>query len=46
MQWRAKYEEIGYEDRTAVTAEAVAALDEARRMSPGTADALRDPSKC
>ncbi|WP_419165454.1 tyrosine-type recombinase/integrase [Candidatus Palauibacter sp.] len=51
VRWRAKYEKTGYEHRTPVTTEAIAALEEARRMSNGTADAPvlpapRDPSRC
>ena len=51
VRWRAKHEKTGYEHRTPVTDEAVAALEEARRMGAGTGDAPvlpggRDPSKC
>ena len=49
IRWRAKHEKTGYEHITPVTDEAVAALEEARRMSGGTGDAPvlpgRDPSK-
>ena len=51
VRWRAEHEKTGYEHRTPVTAEAVAALEEARRMSTGTGDApvlpaARDASRC
>ena len=51
VRWRAKHEKTGYEHRTPVTAEAIAALKEARRTSNGTADAPvlpapRDASRC
>ena len=51
VRWRAKHEKTGYEHRTPVTAEAIAALEEARRLSTGTADAPvlpapRDASRC
>ena len=51
VRWRAEHEKTGYEHSTPVTAEAVAALEEARRMSTGTGDtpvlpAPTDASKC
>ena len=51
VRWRAEHEKTGYEHSTPVTAEAVAALEEARRMSAGTGDAPvlpapTDASKC
>ncbi len=51
VRWRAEHEKSGYEHRTPVTAEALAALEEARRMSTGTGDtpvlpAPTDASKC
>ena len=51
IRWRAKHEKTGYEHRTPVTAEAIAALEEARRTSNGTIDAPvlptpRDVSRC
>ena len=51
IRWRAEHEKTGYEHRTPMTAEAVAALEEARRMSAETGDtpvlpAPRDASKC
>ena len=49
--WRAEHEKTGYEHRTPMTDEAIAASDEARRYARGAEDALvlpapRDPSKC
>ena len=49
--WRAEHEKTGYEHRTPVTAEALAALEEAQRRYPGTGDdpvlpASMDPSRC
>ena len=49
--WRAEHEKTGYEHRTPVTAEAIAALEEARLHGRGTGDAPvlpapRDPSAC
>ncbi len=49
VRWRARHEKTGYEHTTPLTAEALAALEEARRMSRGTGDAplipaSRDPS--
>ncbi len=51
IRWRAKHEKNGYEHTTPVTAEAIAALEEARRMSSGTGDAPvlpagTDASRC
>ena len=51
VRWRAEHEKTGYEHRTPVTAEAVAALEEARERSSGLAEtpvlpAPRDPSRC
>ena len=49
IRWRAEHEKTGYEHITPVTDEAVAALEEARRMSLGTGDVPvlpgMDPSK-
>ena len=39
IRWRGEHEKTGYEHRTPVTAEALAALDEARRRNPGIGDA-------
>ena len=51
IRWRAEHEKTGYEHRTPVTADAVAALEEAQRMGKGAADAPvlpapRDASRC
>ncbi len=51
VRWRAEHEKTGYEHRTPITAEAVAALEEARRRNPGIGDAPvlpapKDPSAC
>ncbi len=51
IRWRAKHEKTGYEHVTPVTDEAVAALEEARRMGAGTGDAPvlpagTDASRC
>ena len=51
VRWRAKNEKTGYEHTTPVTAEALAALEEARAMSAGTGDdpvlpAPTDASRC
>ena len=51
VRWRAEHEKTGYEHKTPVTVEALAALEEARRMSAGTGDAPvlpapTDASKC
>ena len=50
IRWRAEYEKTGHEHRTPVTAEALDALEEARRQNPGIGDAPLfpapgDPSK-
>ncbi|MYA40658.1 MAG: site-specific integrase [Gemmatimonadetes bacterium] len=44
IRWRAEHEKTGYEHRTPVTAQALAALQEARSMSRGTGDAPVLPS--
>ena len=51
MRWRAEHEKTGYEHCTPVTAEALAALEEARRKHPGNGDApvlpaTTDASRC
>ena len=51
IRWRAEHEKTGYEHCTPVTAEALAALEEAQRENPGNGDtpvlpAPRDASKC
>ena len=51
IRWRAEHEKTGYEHRTPLTAEALAALEEARSKGLGVADAPvlpapRNPSKC
>ncbi len=51
VRWRAKNEKTGYEHTTPVTAEALAALEEARALSAGTGDgpvlpAPTDASRC
>ena len=51
MRWRAEHEKTGYEHTTPVTAEALDALEEARRENPGNGDApllpaSTDASKC
>ena len=51
IRWRAKHEKTGYEHRTPMTTEAIAALEVARRMGKGVGDAPvlptpRDASKC
>ena len=51
VRWRAEHEKSGYEHRTPVTAEALAALGEARKRNPVTGHTLvlpspQDPSKC
>ena len=50
IRWRAEHEKTGHEHRTPVTAEALDALEEARRQNPGIGDAPvfpapGDPSK-
>ena len=49
--WRAAHEKTGYEHRTPVTDEALAALEEAQRRNPETGDtpvlpSTQDPSSC
>ena len=44
VRWRAEHEKTGYEHVTPLTDEAVAALEEARRMRAGTGDAPVHPS--
>ncbi len=51
IRWRAEHEKTGYEHTTPVTAEALAALEEARGMSTGTENApvlpaAGDASRC
>ncbi|MCY4648192.1 MAG: site-specific integrase [Gammaproteobacteria bacterium] len=51
VRWRAEHEKTGYEHRTPITAEAVAALEEARKRNPGIGNtpvlpAPTDPSVC
>ena len=51
IRWRAEHEKTGYEHTTPVTDEALAALEEARRMSDATGDAPvmpagTDPTRC
>ena len=51
IRWRAEHEKTGYEHRTPATADALAALEEARSKGLGGADAPvlpapRNPSKC
>ena len=51
VRWRAEHEKNGYEHRTPITAEAAAALEEARRRNPGIGNAPvlpapQDPSVC
>ena len=51
IRWRGEHEKTGYEHRTPVSAEALGALEEARRENPGIGDAPllpapKDPSKC
>ena len=51
IRWRAEHEKSGYGHLTPATAEAIAALEEARRRYRGIGDALvlphtKDPSKC
>ena len=49
IRWRAEHDKTGYEHRTPVTADTLAALEEARRENPGIGDAPllpapKDPS--
>ena len=44
VRWRAEHDKSGYEHRTPVTAEALAALEEARKRNPGIGDAPVLPS--
>ena len=44
IRWRSEHEKTGYEHTTPVTAEAIAALKEARRRNPATGDAPVLPS--
>ena len=51
IRWRAEHEKTGYEHCTPVTAEALAALEEAQRRNPGAGDtpvlpASTDASRC
>ena len=51
VRWRAKHEKTGYEHTTPLTGEAVAVLEEARRMNPGSGDgpvlpAPSNPARC
>ena len=51
VRWRAEYEKTGYEHVTPLTDEAVAALEEARKMGAGTRNApvlpaSRDATRC
>ncbi len=51
IRWRGEHKKTRYEHRTPVSAEALAALEEARRKNPGIGDAPllpapKDPSKC
>ena len=51
VRWRAEHEKTGYEHTTPLTDEAVAALEEARRMNPVSGNgpvlpAPADPSQC
>ena len=51
VRWRAEHEKTGYEHRTPLTDEALAALEEARRMATGSGDApvlssSRDATRC
>lgn len=51
IRWRAEHEKTGYGHLTPATAEAVAALEEARKRNRGVGDApvlphTKDPSKC
>ena len=44
VRWRAEHDKSGYEHRTPVTAEVLAALEEARKRNPGIGDAPVLPS--
>ena len=44
IRWRAEHEKTGYEHVTPVTAEAITALEEARKSNPGIGDTLVLPS--
>ncbi len=44
VRWRAEHDKSGYEHRTPVTAEALAALEEGRKRNPGIGDAPVLPS--
>ena len=51
IRWRGEHEKTGYEHRTPVTEEALAAVEEARKRNPGIGDAPllpapKDPSRC
>jgi len=51
VRWRAKHEKTGHEHHTPLTAEALAALEDARRMNPGRGNgpvlpAPTHPSEC
>ncbi len=51
VRWRAEHDKSGYEHRTPVTAEALAALEEARKRNPGIGDepvlpSPQDRSRC
>ena len=51
VRWRTEHEKTGYEHRTPLTDEALAALEEARRMATGSGDApvlpsSRDATRC
>ena len=51
IRWRGEHEKTGYEHRTPVTAEALAALEEAHGRNAGTGDipllpAPQDPKRC
>ena len=51
VRWRAEHDKSGYEHRTPLTPEALAALAEARRINPGSGDAPilpapRNPAAC
>ena len=51
MRWRAEHEKTGYEHVTPLTDDALAALEEARRVNPGSGNgpvlpAPKQPSHC